>query len=582
MLLNDDEYNVDDLRPYVSQEVIDSFRKVKAPDLGNSKVISGIRSTKRKTLTTGLDEYSGEWNKGSALHLLRRTLFGVKKTELDEFSTLSMAEGVSKILVESGFPAAPVNDYNSAGDGIEDPHIEFGETWIEAPHGDSYEGQRVFSLKSWVIGNMIHQESSITEKLVLFWHNLLVTESFEIFTGKLSYQYFKILRENAFGNFKRSIKEITIDPAVLVYLNGNANIAESPDENYARELQELFCLGKGENSKYTEGDVQAAARVLTGWGLKWDQVVESGLAGSEFRPWAHDTSDKKFSSFYGDKVIKGKSGDEGSQELDELLDMIFDNNEVALYICRRLYNFFVFSEIDAAAEENLIVPLADIFRSNNYEVLPVLEALFKSEHFYDEANRGAMLKNPVDHMVGAWRALEMKYDNPDDLYMVGRTHLSMHWSMSGMGMELADPPSVAGWPAYYQAPQFDKSWITTDTITSRALRVDSMLFWGFYVTEELQIKADLIAFISQFDNPELPGPMLEQASQLLLGLTLSPDAINNIKSVLLTGQTADVYWTAAWNDYINEPTNDEFKLIVETRLKIAFQSMLQLGEFQLM
>ncbi|MFT7161876.1 MAG: hypothetical protein ACI9GZ_003063 [Bacteroidia bacterium] len=495
---------------------------------------------------------------------------------------MSMQEAVSKVLVQSGFPATPVNDYNSAEDGIEDPHIAFGQTWIEAPHGDSYEGQRVFSLKSWIIGNMINQESSITEKLMLFWHNLVVTESFEIFTGKLSYQYFKILRDNSFGNFKKIIKEITIDPAVLVYLNGNANIAESPDENYARELQELFCLGKGEDSKYTEGDVQAAARVLTGWGLKWEQVIGSGLVGSEFRPWAHDTSDKQFSAFYGDKVIKGKPGAEGSQELDELLDMIFDNNEVALYICRRLYNFFVFSEIDAATETNVIVPLADIFRANNYEILTVLEVLFKSEHFYDEANRGAMLKNPADHLVGAWRALEVNYDDPQDIYMTARTHLSMHWSMSGMGMELADPPSVAGWPAYYQAPQFDKSWITTDTITSRALRVDSMLFWGFYVTEELQIKADLIAFVSQFDNPELPRPMLEQAAQLLLGLPLSLEAIYNIKAVLLTGQTADVYWTAAWNDYINDPSNDEFKLIVETRLKIAFQSMLQLGEFQLM
>jgi uncharacterized protein (DUF1800 family) len=156
--------------------------------------------------------------------------------------------------------------------------------------------------------------------------------------------------------------------------------------------------------------------------------------------------------------------------------MIFANNEVAHYICRRLYNFFVFGEIDEATEANVIVPLAEIFRSNNYEILPVLEVLFKSEHFYDEANRGAMLKNPVDHLLGAWRSLEMKYDHPSEIYMVGRTHISMQWAMSGMGMELADPPSVAGWPAYYQAPQFDRSWITTDTITSRALWIDSMLF----------------------------------------------------------------------------------------------------------
>ncbi|MFT7161987.1 MAG: hypothetical protein ACI9GZ_003174, partial [Bacteroidia bacterium] len=128
MFSNDDEYNPDALRPYVSQEVIDSFRKVKAPDLGGTKITQGIRTTKRKILNTGLAEYSGEWNKDTVLHLLRRTLFGVKKKELNEFSAVSMQEAVSKVLVQSGFPATPVNDYNSAEDGIEDPHIAFGQT----------------------------------------------------------------------------------------------------------------------------------------------------------------------------------------------------------------------------------------------------------------------------------------------------------------------------------------------------------------------------------------------------------------------------------------------------------------------
>jgi uncharacterized protein (DUF1800 family) len=102
------------------------------------------------------------------------------------------------------------------------------------------------------------------------------------------------------------VKAFTIEPATLVYLNSNSNISESPDENYARELQELFCIGKGVNSKYTEGDVQAAARVLTGWGLKWEQVQDYGSVQSEFRLWAHDASDKQFPSFYRNKLIKGK------------------------------------------------------------------------------------------------------------------------------------------------------------------------------------------------------------------------------------------------------------------------------------
>ncbi|MEQ9290584.1 MAG: DUF1800 domain-containing protein [Cyclobacteriaceae bacterium] len=569
-------------KPKPTPDQINRFRKVKPVDLSSSLSKEAFSQTKNRALTAGLTTYAGSWEKADALHLLRRTLFGVKKSELDQFASLSFEEAVTAILNVSTTPNPPVNNYNNAAEGVEDPGVPFGDTWIEAPYGFDYEGQRVGSLKTWLIGNMINQEANITEKLILFWHNLLVTESWGIFIGRVSYQYFKVIRDHAFGNFKELIKQITIDPAMLYYLNGNSNVKESPDENYARELQELFCLGKGPNSQYTEGDVQAAARVLTGWAVKWQDVLDGGLVAPVFRPWNHDTSSKQFSSFYGDRLITGKTGDAGADELDELLDMIFDNNEVAFYICRRLYNFFVYSEIDEATEANVIKPLATIFRDNNYEIRPVLEALFRSEHFFDAQNRGVMLKNPADHLVGAWRTLEMQYDDPSDLHMVHKTHASMLWSMAGMGMEMADPPSVAGWPAYYQAPQFDKSWITTDTISSRALRIDSMIFWGFWVTPELQIKADLIGFIGQFTTPELPGPMLEEAAGLLLGLTLSDEAIGRLKAILLSGQSTDSYWTAAWYDHINDPTNEEYRLIIENRLKPTFQSMLQMGEFQLM
>ncbi len=574
--------NIGDDKPKVDALVVDGFRKVKPIDLSVTTQSISPKKVNRKTLSTGIVKYSGEWDKETTIHLLRRTLFGAKKSEMDYYSGLTFDQAIASVLSESESPNAPVNDYNSSSEGIEDPDIAFGESWIEAPYGFDYEGQRVGSLKFWLIKNMISQQSNITEKLVLFWHNLLVTESWGVFVGKASYQYFDVLRKHAFGNFKTLIKEITVDPAVLYYLNGASNVKESPDENYARELQELFCIGKGENSKYTESDVQAAARVLTGWGVDWQGVLDAGVITPVFRPWAHDTSDKQFSSFYGNRIIVGKTGEEGGSEVDELLDMIFENNEVALYICRRLYNFFVYNEIDQATEANVIIPLANIFRSNNYEIRPVLEALLSSEHFYDIENRGVLLKNPADHLIGVWRILGMQYDDPDDLYMVAKTHASILWSMAGMGMEIADPPSVAGWPAYYQAPQFDKSWITTDTITARALRVDSMLFWGFWVTEDLQINADLIAFISQLSTPELPKEMLEEASFLLLGTPLSLEAIERLKDILLSGQQSDYYWTAAWYSHTNDPSNEEYKLVVESRLKITFQSMLQLGEFQLM
>ena len=184
---------------------------------------------------------------------------------------------------------------------------------------------------------------------------------------------------------------------MLRYLNGYVNTASAPDENYARELQELFTLGKGPAVQYTEADVRTAARVLTGWRINTTNYT------SYFDATRHDTAAKVFSSFYGGKTITGKTGAAGATETDELIDMIFLKDEVSKFICRRLYRWFVYYKIDAAVELNIIEPLAKIFRDNNYEIKPVMRALLQSEHFYDVLNQGCLIKSPVDLIVGHLR-----------------------------------------------------------------------------------------------------------------------------------------------------------------------------------
>ncbi len=569
-----------DLKPLVSQ-----YRKVVPPKLGAEP--SQVNGKKHSInaggrVQSGLSAYSGSWEIPQVMHLLRRTLFGVKKSDLAVFSSLSPSQAVDRLLQPSPAPSPPMNYYNEPSSGVEDPSAPWGETWIDAPYNNDYEGRRITSLKSWLINNILNQEATLSEKMLLFWHNLLVTESWGIFIAKTSYQYFELLRGYSFGNFKALIREITLNPAMLIYLNGTRNQKEAPDENYARELQELFCIGKGPNSAYTEGDVQAAAKVLTGWRHSWQSVNSVGPVTVFFQADRHDTSDKQFSAFYGNRLIQGRQGEAGAEELDELLDMIFDNNETALYLSRRLYQFFVYSEIDAQAEQQVINPMADLIRSNNYEVLPALEALLKSEHFYDSINHGSLIKSPLEHLLGLWRTLGVQYPNSGDPVMEYKTNRSMIWNMAAKGLEIADPPSVSGWPAYYQAPQFDKAWITTDTISSRATTSDSMIFWGFWVDNNTQVSADLVAFVEELDHPEDPKLLLEDLIDLLLGMPLGASEIEELKTILLSGERADFYWTNAWNDFKDNPGNMEYKLTVETRLKSMFQRLLQRGEFQLM
>ncbi len=530
----------------------------------------------------GLEKYTGTWGEDQIMHVLRRSLFGVKNNDLQQYKSLTLDQSITKLLTPSVAPAPPVNDYNELEDIGTDPFVALGDTWIEAPYHNDFEGGRTISLKGWWISNILNQEANLSEKMGFFWHNLLAIQTWDVFTGKASYQYLEMLRSNSFGNYKTLIKELTLNPAMLFFLNGTFNNKDAPDENYGRELQELFCIGKGENANFTEEDVQAAARLLTGWTVDFDTIEKEGIPSSFFWPDTHDTNDKQFSAFYNNTKITGKSGEDGAQELDEMLDMIFNTNELAAYISRRLYNFFVATEINATVELNMIQPMAELFRNSNYEIKPVLEALFKSAHFYDAITMGVRIKNPAEHALGVWRTLNTPPLTGETLQTNLQFHASFLWTMSSMGMELGDPPSVSGWTAYYQSPQFDKAWISTSTITQRASVTDAVVFGYIWVNENLSVGADLIHFLEGLNNPSNVNEMLAESTQFLLGLKATPDMLATLKSILLSGQTTDGYWTGAWLDYTNDPTNVEYKLVLENRLKPTFQHILQYAEFQLM
>lgn len=529
-------------------------------------------SGRSTVVNTGIEPYTGPWGDKQVAHMLKRLKFGFTKADLNTFRDMGFNQAMNQMIQTSPSPAPPVNDYNN--DDFTDPTVPYGETWINAPWMDQ-EGYRVVSTKAWWLKNIREQENTIHEKMLFFWHNHLVTELWATFIGRNSYRYLELLRTYSLGNFKTLMKEITIDPAMLLYLNGASNSKEAPDENYARELQELFCIGKGPNANYTESDVIAAARVLTGWRYDWDTYT------SFFEPWFHDEEDKQFSAFYDNTVVTGQTGDDGANELDALLDMIFNNNEVALFICRKLYSFFVYNEIDAEAEANVIEPLAQIFRDNNYEILPVLDTLFRSAHFFDEANIGAMIKSPLDFIPGIFNMAEVDYTASSDLYQLYLFRQSLSWTIDDLGVNIGDPPNVAGYPAYYQQPSFDKSWITTTTITNRVLRTDSLIYWGFWTQVE-NINIDLIEFCKKLNNPQDPNDLISESSLLGHGIELDESVRDELKSVLLSGQSEDYYWTEAWDAHIADPGDEMKKTIVENRLKWMFQRLWQLAEFQLM
>lgn len=527
----------------------------------------------RPPVIAGLDPYTGPWTVKEIAHLLRRTTFGAKYGDVAYFKNKTMAQAVDELLTPSTIPLdLPVNDYNDADK--QDPTVPFGETFIGADWDEDLESTRIWSLKGWWLRRMINQERTIDEKLLLFWHNHLPIQFFDIFRVNWNFEYMQTLRTHSMGDFKAMIRAITIDTAMLFSLNGQLNSKEEPDENYSRELQELFCIGKGPNGNYTEEDVQAIARVLTGWRYNWNRQEV------EFATWAHDTEDKQLSSFYNNAVITGRSGAAGADELDDLLDVIFDNNEVALFLCRKIYRFFVYHSIDTETEQNVIEPLAKIFRNNDYHIKPVLDKLFKSAHFFDAANQGVVLKSAVDYQVALYREFNISLPPEGELYDTYEITSIMNYYLELLQQSIGDPPNVAGWPAYYQIPLYDKNWVTTDTLPKRLQVTDLMLLTGIPSTN-YAYPIDVVETARQIPNVEDPNALITNTVDWLYGIEVSAAVKLVLKSILLSGQLTDSYWTVAWVEYISDPTNPMKLETVKSRLVKFYYYLIHLEEFQL-
>ena len=527
---------------------------------------------------SGLTPYNGPWTSNEVIHLLKRTMFGSTPDDISFFLGLGMNQSVDTLLTVSATPPAPpVKNYNNNNIPATDLdfNIPMGQTWVTITTNDA-DGQRRNSLKAWWMGLMINQERNIREKITLFWANHFSTETNEVGRMIWAYNSNALCRKNALGNFKQFVRDMTLDVAMLRYLNGYLNISTAPDENYARELQELFTLGKENNPNYTEDDVMAAARVLTGW------KINGTINTYSFNSNQHDRNNKQFSSFYNNYVLTGRTGaTAGDLELDDLLNMIFGKSvEVSRFIVKKLYRYFVYYKIDAATEANVINPLAQLFVSSNWEIKPVLSALLKSEHFFDVVNQGCYIKSPVDMVVSVCREFGLVFPNASDYVNAYNMWSFMQSYAALLQQNIGDPPNVAGWAAFYQAPQFHETWINADTYPRRNLFTDTMIGPG-YTRSGQKIIIDPVAFTKKLSNPSDPNILMNDALRILFRIDLSAASKTALKNqILLSNQAQDYYWTNAWAAYISNPTAANYQ-VVYTRLRDLYKYLMDLAEYQL-
>ena len=559
-------------------------------------------------VTSGLAPYTGVWTAWEVMHLLRRINFGVKKADVDSLSALSTSAAVDAILtapIPTVPSPAPLNFYQNIQ--ADTGGVALGASWTTTklpylPGNDdpTLEYRRDSSHEAWNWALCINENSAanIREKMVQFWYHFIPINAEQVKNTEgngaiLNYEYMKLLRANALGNFKTLIKEIAKQPAMLVYLGGQYSTASQPNENFGRELLELFTMGKVPTQNYTEDDVQAAAKIFSGWVSDdfYNAVVPYPFIVS-FDPGRHNQSNKTFSSFFGNTTINNQTGANGANEFNIFFDMLFaqQGTTIAKYICRRLYRFFVYYDIDANVEANVIVPLANFLIASNWDIQPVMSKLLKSQHFFDAVNKGVMIKSPIDYLTGILRTLKINTTVPTGANQLQKQYevwgFFQYFSYAQLEQGFAAVPNVSGWKAYYQTPAFYQNWINSNTIQQRA-EIITYLINGYITpsTGNITLRFDPIAFVQQFPNTTIQDPdlLINVIVQYLFSIDLPASFKTETKNQnLLSGQTSNYYWTIAWSNYINAPTDIGYKNIVTVRLNALITSFLQLAEFQLM
>lgn len=448
------------------------------------------------------------WNADTARHLLARSLFGYTRDNLAKALAYNSVDAFvsGDLLADLPTPAPP-------------------NAWVtETPVANgTLDGQRYAELTTWWLNRMLTEGTSMREKMVLFWHNHFVSDRAKVNYPQHMYQQNALFRQYAFGDFRQFTKDVTIDPAMLIYLDGRQNNKNAPNENYGRELMELFTLGIG---NYTETDVKQAALALTGWRI-------DGLKSTFNKNGFADVS----------KTFLGKTG---NFTHTDIIDIILTKDAAAEFICRKLYKEFVFYK----PNETFVKQMAVEFRTANYDLRTALRFLLTSDEFYKPDYRGAKIKNPVELAVGSLKFLNIS--KPDLGYVAETSRILQQY--------LFYPPDVAGWPG-------QRDWISSNTYPARGGYSDSLIDGRRANGQNLSFKVVPLDYARSFKSAENAPQFVKDISNLLL--MVSPTAT---KEKLLLDTLLDGTVAANWST--NTPMAD-------VRIQKFLKAVMRLPEYQL-
>lgn len=445
------------------------------------------------------------WNARRVAHLYRRIGFGATLEQIQQGLATDPSTLVDQLLdtaYDLEIPPPPYwsgytnVDYAGNQDLIEEHRREVRHRWF---------------------ADMLSE--GVRAKMALFWHNHFVTALNNYQCNSYLWSYYSMLHEYAFGNFRIFAREMGKNPAMLSYLNGNLNVVGQPNENYARELMELFTMG--ESNGYTQADIVEMARALTGW-----QAKDYACTPPYYDPALHDNNPK---------TIFGQTSNFGFTTAHNLI-FTARAEQVAQYISGKIYKHFVYQTPD----EQVLEGLGTTFRDSNWEILPVLKQLFKSEHFFEEKFMNARLKTPVETMLPIFKMAKATYPtgevNPDWV------NAFYYWTYQ-LGQDVLNPPNVAGWPGY-------RKWINESTLTARW---NYSSIFAYLLTQNETLRENIrnlaITLTSESNQPDV---IVTALVDFFIGQSLEPvhqlGAIAYFKANIPENYFQDGSWNLYWDE----------------------------------
>jgi len=374
---------------------------------------------------TANDPWGSKW----AAHLYRRATFGPSPEEIEEAKRIGV-QGTLDLLLQ-GKPDQ--EDWRKTLDDVGRVAAEMDEDG-----GD---------LRGWWVYTMLESAHPLREKLTLFWHGHFATSLVKLRSPPLMFEQNRLLREHALGRFGPMLHAISRDAAMMIWLDSSSNVKGSPNENYARELMELFSLGVGH---YGEHDVREAARAFTGW-----RPDSSGRFA--FDPRLHDDGTKK--------VL----GQAGRWDGDDVVNLVLDQPATARFLVRKLYRFFINEQVEPT--DALLEPLCESFRRGGYDISGLVRTMLASRLFYSDHAFRQRIKGPVEYALGALRALYRK-ESEGDADFRPLAHHDLAARIGAMGQVLFAPPNVKGWPG-------GPSWLNTSTLLERSNFTEALVTGRF-------------------------------------------------------------------------------------------------------